>query len=159
MNNNYTTSDHLPGISTGASTAFFGLSPLFLSLVASAFFSSKDGELDVTHFIVVLSITAGIAHLVAAVFLRIFPPKASIAAQPDDEIDNPIPVIHPTEHTPLLSSPNNAVETASQSGQQTVWQLLSDTDFWLLAGSLLLLLGSVSILSNDIYQTANGFSV
>jgi hypothetical protein len=150
------TSDRLPGISTGASTAFFGLSPLFLSLEASAFFSSKDGELDVTHFIVVLSITAGIAHLAAAVFLRVFPPRASITAQPDDEIDNPIPVIHPTEHTPLL---NKQVDPASQSGQQTVWQLLSDADFWLLAGSMLLLLGSVSIFSKDIYQTANHFSV
>lgn len=153
------TSDRLPGISTGASTAFFGLSPLFLSLEASAFFSSKDGELDVTHFIVVLSITAGIAHLVAAGFLLVFPPRASITAQPDDEIDNPIPVIHPAEHTPLLNSPNKPVEPALQSGQQTVWQLLSDTDFWLLAGSMLLLLGSVSIFSKDIYQTANRISV
>lgn len=131
------------GISTGASTAFFGLSPLFLSLVASTFFSSSDGELDVTHFLVVLSITAGIAHLVAAGFLRIFPPKASIPAQPDDEIDNPVPVIHATEHTPLLSAPNKPVEPASNE-KQTVWQLLSDLDFWLLAGSMLLLLGSVS---------------
>jgi hypothetical protein len=140
-------SERLPGISTGVSTAFFGLSPLFLSLEASAFFSTKDGELDVTHFIVVLSITAGIAHLVAAVFLRVFPPRASITAQPDDEIDNPIPVIHPTEHTPLLNSPNKQVKSASQSGQQTVWQLLSDLDFWLLAGSIFLVLGSVSIFS------------
>ncbi|CAG7845890.1 SubName: Full=Related to carboxyl methyl transferase {ECO:0000313/EMBL:CCA77941.1} [Serendipita indica DSM 11827] len=137
------------GISTGASTAFFGLSPLFLSDIASSFFSNEAKELNVTKFIIVLSITAGIAHVVAAAFLRIFPPKATIPHTADEEIDNPVPVIHPTEHTPLLSGPNKPTDEVV-APEQTIRQLLKDVDFWLLALTMLLLLGSCEMVLSNI---------
>ncbi|KIM29113.1 hypothetical protein M408DRAFT_329119 [Serendipita vermifera MAFF 305830] len=133
------------GIATGASTAFFGLSPLFLSFVASAFFSTNDGELDVKRFLITLSITAGIAHILAAAFLRVFPTKTDHIPEPDEEISDPVPVLHATEETPLLAQPN---KPAPQS--QTIGQLLKDVDFWLLAFSMLLLLGSCEMLISNI---------
>ena len=135
----------IPGIATGASTAFFGLSPLFLSFVASAFFSTADGELDVRRFLITLSITAGIAHVLAAAFLRVFPTKTDHVPEPDEEISDPVPVLHATEETPLIARPNNPAPPP-----QTIGQLLKDVDFWLLAFSMLLLLGSCEMLISNI---------
>jgi len=129
------------GIAAGASTAFFGLSPFFLSFVASAFFSTKDGELDIGRFLTVLAIGAGVAHLVAASFLRVFPTKTGAVHEPEEEIENPVPVLHATEETPLLARPGKPLLSP-----QPIGQLLRDADFWLLALSMLLLLGSVSSL-------------
>jgi hypothetical protein len=112
---------------------------LFLSFVASVFFSTKDGELDVGNFLIALAITAGITHTLAAVFLRIFPTKVDVL-EPDGEVENPIPVLHATEQTPLLARASKPL-----SPPQTIGQLLKDVDFWLLAFSMLLLLGSVSL--------------
>ncbi|CAG8778090.1 14003_t:CDS:1, partial [Acaulospora colombiana] len=86
----------------------------------------------------------GVAHLIASVFLKIFPPKAMDSPREDEEIDNPVPVLHsPTERTPLINPPKPNDQSPVHA-EQTVFQLLKDVDFWLLALTMLLLLGSVS---------------
>jgi hypothetical protein len=136
-------------MSTGASTAFFGLSPLFLSFIASAFYTSKDEKLNVPAFLVTLAIAAGIAHLIASAFLKAFPPKATDVHSEDEEIDNPVPVLHsPTERTPLINPPKPG-DPAPVHAEQSIFQLLKDIDFWLLALTMLLLLGSVSHRNKD----------
>ncbi|PVG02278.1 MFS general substrate transporter [Serendipita vermifera] len=139
------------GMSTGASTAFFGLSPLFLSFIASAFFTTPDdGKLNITAFLITLAIAAGIAHLIESVFLKAFPPKAADTHSEDEEIDNPVPVLHsPTERTPLINPPKPNIQTLIHP-EQTIFQLLKDIDFWLLALTMLLLLGSCEMVISNI---------
>lgn len=112
-----------------------------MSYIASNFFSTDDGNLDVTHFVLYLSIAAGTAHLLGSLFLRIFPPTP-ISTPPDEEVvDTPVPVIHATEHTPLLTPPNKSLDPFDR--EQPLGELFRDPDFWLLAISMLLVLGSV----------------
>lgn len=63
-----------------------------------------------------------------------------VVHKPGDEVETPVPVLHATEETPLLARPGKP-----SSPSQTIGQLLKDVDFWLLAFSMLLLLGSVSL--------------
>ncbi|KAG8803562.1 putative monocarboxylate transporter mch1 [Serendipita sp. 399] len=109
---------------------------------------------------------AGIAHLLAATFLRIFPPKemgSSISREDqdeDEEIENPVPVVHPTEHTPLLhdATPTPKPDIPIES-HQTIGQLLSDADFWLLALTMLLLLGSCEMFMANVGTMVLGVPV
>lgn len=136
------------GLSAGLSTAFFGLSPFFLTYLASQYFSNQDGTLNVTHFLSFLGIFAGVTHFIGFIILKFFRvPVISHPAHLEDEIvDNAIPALHPHEHlherTPLLSEQAGPVKTITQENQ-TVLQLLQDGNFWLLSVSMLLLLGSV----------------
>ncbi|KAI9446421.1 MFS general substrate transporter [Lactarius indigo] len=91
------------GAASGASMTVFGLSPLFLSLLASTFFTDPSTGLDVPRFLNFLALTSGIVHLIGAFNMRlckhqcIAPSMPASASTSDEErsID---------EREPLLSN-------------------------------------------------------
>ncbi|TBU65667.1 MFS general substrate transporter [Dichomitus squalens] len=58
------------GIASGTSMSIFGLSPLFLSLVASKLFTVPGQILDVSSYFTFLAIVTGSIHLVTAAIFR-----------------------------------------------------------------------------------------
>jgi hypothetical protein len=125
--------------------AFFGLSPLILSLLASTFFTDPSTGLDVPRFLNFLAITSGIIHLLGAFNMRScrlqnIAPSTPATATPSDEehsIDEREPLLPNKNHRP--DSPIIPVGEG-----RSVMELLKDSHFWLLALVALIILGSVS---------------
>jgi hypothetical protein len=147
------------GAAAGTSMALFGLSPTFLSLLASRYFSSPDGEIDITRFLQFLAILCGCVHLVGGFTMHIIPsaPKeesnsAIIASDPEV----------PNERTVLLPNKTNgndderdqvqvdvvSVSDDSPESKESVLDLLSDRNFWALVFIVFVVLGSVSCSSH-----------
>jgi hypothetical protein len=131
--------------------ALFGLSPLFLSVLASRYFTSPYTGLNVTYFLSFLALASGIIHLVGAFNLR-FPKSqhqvasvsesapASLATSFDEECSV-------DESQPLLINEVSRSDTqATPDEGGTILQLFKDPHFWLLGLFTLIILGSVSLL-------------
>ena len=142
------------GIASGTSMALFGLSPLFLSVMASEFFTNEETGLDVTHFVAFMAALAGIVHIIGAINLRT-PNISAIEViesdnSQDDEESVPGRVID--EREPLIRHPKPKngpivqVAVMPVEHNQTVLDLLRDPHFWLLAVSILVCLGSVCLI-------------
>ncbi|KAG9226412.1 hypothetical protein CCMSSC00406_0003291 [Pleurotus cornucopiae] len=125
-----------PGIASGLSTAVFGLSPLFLSLLASNLFTTASG-LQVIPFLRFLAICTGVVHLCGFVTLRI--PKPT-----------PLPPAQPSEHTPLLQSASGESGTQQQPRDDSLLGLLSDRFFWILFLACVLTLGYCEMIISNI---------
>lgn len=121
--------------------ALFGLSPLFLSVIASAWFTDPVTEsLDVTKFTAFLSVFLGLTYILGAITLRIgdsadgpevasTPSEESIVATIDDETTLLLP-----ERRKPVSLPNEG----------SVLSLIRQGDFWLIALFCMFTLGAVS---------------
>jgi len=127
-----------PGVASGASMALFGLSPLFLTLIATNFFTSAQAGLDVAKFLTFLSVFVSSTHMIGAFTLRIPTPsdQSSVPNQTGDleetaEFD---------ERSRLLPARPNG---PSQEDDFAL-ELLHDKCFWLLVLILVATLGSVS---------------
>jgi hypothetical protein len=127
------------GIASGTSMALFGLSPLFLSLIASNFFTDRDTGLDVTSFLQFMAMFAGVVHLIGAFTLRTPPlavePKVSRRSDTEQSLEQ-------NEHTALLSEIRSPGESVTEG--DSVLDLFRDTSFWVLTMVTLITLGSVS---------------
>lgn len=143
------------GTAAGISTALLGLSPTFLSVLASRYFSSPDGQLDVTHFLQFLAILSGCVHLVGGFTLHVIP------SAPEEVSKSIIPAGDPetpNERTALLSNKTNRndhqddqvqvdvvpISDESLESKNSTSDLLSDRNFWALAYIVFVVLGSVS---------------
>lgn len=117
--------------------ALFGLSPLFLSLIASAYFTdTSSGLLNVSRYKGFLAILTGVVYLSGAYSLRGLAGNASYSKR-DQETEEP------NEDTILL--PRRADSESQVDG--SVFTLLKDKNFWLLAVFCAFLFGAVSTLS------------
>jgi hypothetical protein len=115
--------------------ALFGLSPLFLSVVASNYFTNPDTKtLDVPYFMLFLAILTTTVYLLGAVNLRIIIPDSDSARErlSSSDVEEDI-----RETTALLPKPTPASDP-------TVADLLRNQDFWLLMAFCILTLGAVS---------------
>lgn len=128
--------------------AFFGLSPLFLSLLASRFFTDPTTGLNVTRFMFFLAFASGITHLIGAFTLRIPTSQCGVASKSDgvapvascDEEQSSI-----DERQPLLpKTPRSGVQAVDANEGSSVLHLFRDPCFWSLAFVVLIILGSVS---------------
>lgn len=147
--------------------ALFGLSPLFLSLIASNFFSNPDTGLEVVRFLAFMAILSGSIHAFGVLSLRVLPPSALVTLPgttlaPDTERD-----IEPNEQSRLLPGKppgdvlDNAVQDNSiitaQEGVITIdtsgssVDLLRDPYFWLLCATMVLTVGAVRNCSPTSY--------
>ena len=125
--------------------ALFGLSPLFLSIIASNFFTDDAGVLDVTNFVAFMAILAGVVHVIGAINLHA--PVASHTqrrVEPSDRrshsrSDDREVAATADERTSLLRGNSPQV-----TQQQRVLDLLKDPYFILLGFIVLVTLGSVS---------------
>jgi len=130
--------------------ALFGLSPLFLSVLASNFFTNPDTGLNITHFLKFHAIVAGGIHLVGAITLRLPPvsePKVLTS------ICDPEHAAEPDERSALLpsrSSGNVDVPVIRANEHNSVEDLLRDCNFWTLFLVALVILGSCEMVISNI---------
>ncbi|KAG8217975.1 MFS general substrate transporter [Butyriboletus roseoflavus] len=149
------------GIAAGTSMALFGLSPTFLSILASRYFSSPDGEIDITHFLQFLAILCGCVHLVGGFTMHIIPSDSI------QESKSAVPAIDPevsNERTALLPNKTNGNDDEHDQGQvdvvpvadefseskNNVLDLISDRNFWALAFIVFVVLGSCEMIISNI---------
>ncbi|KAG9313344.1 MFS general substrate transporter [Chiua virens] len=126
------------GMAAGTGIALFGLSPTFLSLLASRYFSSPDGEIDVANFLRFLAILCGCVHFIGGFTMHIIPPASNDESEPtpsDPEV--------PNERTTLLPNKIQDPKTAYSL-------LLSDRNFWVLAFTMFVVLGSCEMIISNI---------
>ncbi|KAH9050733.1 MFS general substrate transporter [Lactarius hengduanensis] len=130
------------GAASGASMTLFGLSPLFLSLLASTFFTDPSTGLDVPR----------IGHLIGAFIMRLCKPQcittpSTPASAPTSDEERSI-----DEREPLL--PNKPHRSESQiipiGESRPVIELFKDSHFWLLALVALIILGSCEMIISNI---------
>ncbi|TFK29833.1 hypothetical protein FA15DRAFT_663109 [Coprinopsis marcescibilis] len=133
------------GIASGASMALFGLSPLFLSVIASNWFTERTTEtLDVTRFSAFLSLSTFLVYISGAFSLYINATPTSnegleSAAESQDYRDAS------EETTPLLSNQKPPIHQ-----QQTLLAVLQTSDFWLLALVCVVTLGASEMVISNI---------
>jgi hypothetical protein len=138
--------------------ALFGLSPLFLSLLASNFFTDPVMGLNVSRFLKFHAMMTGCIHLVGAITLRL--PLVSEHNEPC--IYDPDQTAEPDERSALLpGKPPDDVEVlvVPVNEHGSLVDLLRDRNFWTLFFVALVVLGSVSHLCHhQVLCTHNRFS-
>jgi hypothetical protein len=121
--------------------ALFGLSPLFLSVLASSFFTDPEKGLDVTRFLRLHAMVAGCIHLIGAITLRLPSVSEPKAMSP---IDDPEQTTEPDERSALLpGKPPSDVALVQVDEHNSAMDLLRDRNFWTLFLVSLVVLGSV----------------
>ncbi|KZO89940.1 MFS general substrate transporter [Calocera viscosa TUFC12733] len=125
------------GLATGLPLSIFGLSPLFLSMIASTFFlDSVTGLLDSTRFLVFLAALLGSVNILGSIGLRIWPRDDDMGKDTAPATTSEDPVAtnadigddHTVdENTPLVASAPEPVEIEPH---QPLPNLLSDGHFW-----------------------------
>lgn len=150
------------GVASGISMSLFGLSPLFIAIIARSLFTDSNTGLNVTRFFAFMAILTGTVHLLSAL---VFPSPwidvkpvvvagdteaSEPAGHQEDAVDD-----NALEEDPLLA-PNKPivdlhVVTVPEPQVGSVLDLLKDPYFWVLAVSVSVVLGSVcSIASKSI---------
>ncbi|KAG1756522.1 MFS general substrate transporter [Suillus paluster] len=143
----------LIGIASGTSITLFGLSPMFISILASRFFSHPDEGLDVTHFLQFLAILCGAVHLFGAFTLHIIPLPEDLPSVVLEDSESPA---HVDEQTALLHGKRNHAEVevgavaVSAVNDSPVIDLVKDHNFWALAFVLFVILGSSEMVISNI---------
>jgi hypothetical protein len=124
--------------------ALFGLSPLFLSVLASSFFTDPEKGLNVTRFLKFHAMMVGCIHLIGAITLRL-PVREH---KPLSPMCDPEHAAEPDERSALLpAKPPSGVDIPVQSDEHnSAMDLLRDRNFWTLFFITLVVLGSVSSL-------------
>ncbi|KAI6043419.1 MFS general substrate transporter [Pisolithus marmoratus] len=144
---------HYMGLATGISTALFGLSPTFLSTLATRYFSHPDTGLDVSHFLQFLALLCGCVHIVGAFTMHVLPPAEECTSHPfgvdaEDQAAD--------ECTSLLSKANSAasVEVVPAMDEdlrsQSALDVLKDINFWVLGFVVFVILGSCEMVMSNI---------
>ncbi|EKM82774.1 hypothetical protein AGABI1DRAFT_111355 [Agaricus bisporus var. burnettii JB137-S8] len=115
-----------PGVASGTSMALFGLSPLFLTYVATNWFTNRyTGTFQVVRFTAYLAFAAGVLHLLGALSFS----QAGLNSK-DEHTASRDPELPPSETSQLLPrgeyTPELHAKTDSTRG------LLTQGHFWLL---------------------------
>ncbi|TFY79997.1 hypothetical protein EWM64_g4020 [Hericium alpestre] len=142
------------GVASGSSMALFGLSPLFLSLLAKPF-SRPDTDLDVTAFLTFLAALAGTVHLIGAFTLHVPPllsDRATISEEPVIIGHEDLEEASTDERQALLpgKGPQVSVDVVPVEEDATVLDLLKDPNFYILALITMLVLGSCEMVISNI---------
>ncbi|KII88648.1 hypothetical protein PLICRDRAFT_124849 [Plicaturopsis crispa FD-325 SS-3] len=145
------------GIASGTSMAIFGLSPLFLSLIASNFFSSPDTGLDVTSFLRFLAVTVGAVHVLGALTLTIHDTPIALQDNPEEPNGSESGDSESSERTPLIpggkrsNKANVDVQIVPvQDEEGSALDLVRDPYFWVLALVTLCILGTCEMVMSNI---------
>lgn len=146
------------GLATSVPLALFGLSPLFLSYVATLpVFQLADGELNAPKFVAFLAVGVGSINLLSTFGLQVRYDVPHVVEP--DALDDTIPDQDVSERTHLLKKPISPPGTPgssalSVSGETeydgTVLGLLSDPSFWLFAAVVLVIMGSSEMVISNI---------
>lgn len=149
------------GLATSIPLALFGLSPLFLSYVATLpVFQLAAGELNASKFVAFLAVGVGSANLFSTFGLQVRYDLPHVVEP--DALDDTIPDQDVSERTHLLKKPISPPGTPGSSALSisaetehdgTVLGLLSDPSFWLFAAVVLVITGSVRYLRSLINES------
>ena len=134
--------DHI-GLASGTVMALFGLSPLFLSVVATNFFiDPATGLLNTSHFTTFLALLTGLVYILGFINLPRLKHSINQVQINSEAVEENIP----QETSPLLAPtpPNHLI---MQPSNPSIMELLHGIDFWLLVVYCVLILGAVCILS------------
>ena len=152
------------GIASGTSMSIFGLSPLFLSLIASFKFTPPGETLDIPRFFTFMAVATGVIHLTSAFVFRVNRAlereavEAAAAASPASAADAERTL--PPEHEPLLGpgstdgdhcnvTPKDPasirVVPVQEPQEGSTLDLFKDPYVWLLAFWLILIVGTVRL--------------
>ncbi|KAF6765100.1 MFS general substrate transporter [Ephemerocybe angulata] len=134
------------GIASGGSMALFGLSPLFLSVIASNWFTDPTTDtLNVTRFTAFLAVFCGSVYLLGALALRI------------DPLDIPVSTETPAAEEPRSGFPDETTtllpdrqKLRQLPGDGSIVDLARQSDFWLIAVFCLLTLGASEMIISNI---------
>ncbi|KAJ6547450.1 major facilitator superfamily domain-containing protein [Mycena capillaripes] len=127
-----------PGVATGTVMALFGLSPLFLSFVASSFFTDgSDASLDLVRFLAFLAILTGVVHIIGASNLHVsnYHLPAMVPPRNDEEADETTALLRPEGR-------NNA--------NGSLLDLVRDPYFWAFFVLLALTLGPCEMIMSNV---------
>lgn len=117
-------------LAIGVPLSVFGLSPLFLSYLASAFTSpNEDGvnEINPGEYLIFLAIFLAIINAISALGLKVVPWE-------DDEEEI-------SERTPLLTESDSTTTPLKSSNSQSISEYISQPTFWILGSIMVLATG------------------
>ncbi|KAJ4495660.1 major facilitator superfamily domain-containing protein [Lentinula lateritia] len=120
------------------------ISSIFLSYVAGRFFSdTSTGSLDVTRFLLFLAISTGIVHLAGALVLTVPSTTTSPSSSTleTDSISN--------ERSRLLDR-GQSPHCTSDPRDSSALELLRDSNFWLLALYMVMILGVCEMIMSNV---------
>ncbi|KZT11258.1 MFS general substrate transporter [Laetiporus sulphureus 93-53] len=148
------------GLASGTSLAIFGMSPLFLSMVATRFFIDASANVDVTRFFTFMAVLTGIINLIGGLIL---PGPATEAVpkarpSPDDQTDynEDAQVTEVNEEASLLAMSSIATDSsgrailAQEPDHVDAVGLLKDPYFWVLAIVVSLVVGTAEMIKSNI---------
>ncbi|KAI0748276.1 MFS general substrate transporter [Daedaleopsis nitida] len=152
------------GIASGTSMSIFGLSPLFLSLVASSLFTAPGATLDVTSFFTFMAVATGTINFVSALIFRANRAfergagETAVAVPSDAETRGATPS---PEEEPLLGSaedcdtiPKDPVSVhivpVEEPQEGSTLDLFKDPYFWVLSFWVALVVGSAEMVVSNL---------
>ncbi|KAH9901081.1 MFS general substrate transporter [Cubamyces lactineus] len=152
------------GIASGTSMSIFGLSPFFLSLVASTYFTPLEQTLDVPRFFTFMAVLTGIVHFLSTLIFY---------ANPVSREDAPADGLGEGTSTSAESSTHGALEEAEplladdarpkpkdptsvhvipveEPQHGSTLDLFKDPHFWVLAFWMLLIVGAAEMVVSNL---------
>ncbi|KZT26282.1 MFS general substrate transporter [Neolentinus lepideus HHB14362 ss-1] len=140
------------GVASGATMALFGLSPLFLSVIASTFFTNPDAGLQVSSYLMCLAVLVGLVNLCGAVILRSSKKSVQDREESGAETSQQVQdVEEPDERAPLLpgKAPTATIDVSTVDEGATVVDLLKNRHFWVLVMITLLVCGACEMIMSN----------
>ncbi|PIL24136.1 hypothetical protein GSI_13888 [Ganoderma sinense ZZ0214-1] len=152
------------GVASGTSMSIFGLSPLFLSLVASKVFTVPGQTLDVPRYFTWLAVVAGSIHIVTAVIFRANKHMMHGTTEQAKAVDaDSEAVVHAAEEEPLLAggnaddsedSPTNSANVhfmpVEEPREGSTLDLFRDPYFWILSLWMVLIVGAAEMVVSNL---------
>lgn len=136
-----------PGLASGTSMALFGLSPLFLTSVASKWFTDHTtGLLHVVQFTAYLALISGLVHLFGALAFSFAQCNSK-----DIQASSPDPETQPHEGSRLLPREERVEYTPeSHIKTDTTLGFLTDRHVWLLIIFCICILGTAEMVISNV---------
>ncbi|KAF9069867.1 major facilitator superfamily domain-containing protein [Rhodocollybia butyracea] len=132
-------------IASGVTMALFGLSPLFLSYIASKFFSdSSTGVLNISQFLQFLAMSTGVVNLAGA-FTLVIPSSATTSSTSNSSATNN----DANEQSPLINR-ETAPDCMQDPRDNSTLEFLRDPYFWILAFYMVMILGACEMIISNV---------
>ncbi|KAH9857031.1 MFS general substrate transporter [Lenzites betulinus] len=148
------------GIASGTSMSIFGLSPLFLSLVASRYFTAPDETLDAARFFTFMATLTGVVHFISTLifYANPVPHQEAPDSAPDSRSVDAESLGAEEEQEPLLADrtpkPKDPVSVhivaVEEPTHGSTLDLFRDPYFWILCLWMLLVAGSAEMVISNL---------
>ncbi|KAI8998501.1 MFS general substrate transporter [Trametes punicea] len=152
------------GIASGTSMSIFGLSPLFLSVVASKYFTLPGQTLDVPQFFTFMAVLTGSVHFMSALIFRaspiaheepresgvsIIPSTRTESSDAPSSLEEAEPLLEDNTLTPKDPASVHVVPV-EEPQHGSALDLFKDPHFWLLSLWMLLVVGAAEMVFSNL---------